>query len=79
MIQLISLSGALLVLSAFALQQIGRWRAQDLGYLACNLVGASMLTIVAAIERQWGFLLLEAVWALTSLYGLLRRRASAAP
>lgn len=79
MIQLISLGGALLVLCAFALQQAGRWQARDLRYLICNLVGASMLTIVAAIERQWGFLLLEGVWALVSLYGLLRRRAAAAP
>lgn len=79
MIQLVSLSGALLVLCAFAAQQAGRWRAQDLRYLICNLVGASMLTIVAALERQWGFLLLEAVWTLASLYGLLRRRMTASP
>lgn len=74
-IQLLSLCGAVLILAAFALQQFGRWRAEQLAYLVCNLAGASLLAAIAATERQWGFLLLESVWALVSLYSLLRRWA----
>lgn len=73
MIQLISLAGALTILAAFTLQQAGRLKSDDLPYLWANLAGASTLTAVAWIERQWGFLLMEGVWALVSAWSLLRR------
>lgn len=76
MIQLVSLAGAMLILAAFTLQQRGRWQAQERRYLWCNAVGAFTLTLVALHEQQWGFLLMEGVWTLVSLYGLLRQPAA---
>ncbi|TXG98032.1 MAG: hypothetical protein E6R08_05465 [Nevskiaceae bacterium] len=73
MIQLISLIGALLILAGFALQQLGRWKADDAAYLWTNLLGSATLTVIAWIERQWGFLLMEGVWALVSAWSLLKR------
>ena len=35
-------------------------------------VGATILTADAWTGRQWGFLLLEGVWAVVSLVGLAR-------
>jgi hypothetical protein len=72
-IQWISLVGAVLILAAFTLQQLGHWTARGLPYLWCNVLGAGLLTVVALFEAQWGFLLLESVWTAVSVYGLARR------
>ena len=41
-------------------------------YLVANLVGSAALAVDAAIGAQWGFLLLEGVWAVVSGIGLVR-------
>jgi len=76
--QAVQIVGALLILAAFAGAQAGRLSPHSRLYLVLNLVGSAVLTVLAAIDGQLGFLLLEAVWALVSLWSLtqvLRGRA----
>jgi hypothetical protein len=53
----------LLVLVPFAAQQFGKLGADASAYLWPNAVGSAALAVLAAMSGQWGFLLLEAVWA----------------
>lgn len=70
---LLQLIGALLILVPFAAVQLGRSSPASIGYLALNLVGSLLLAVLALADSQWGFLLLETVWALVSAWGLTRR------
>ena len=69
---LFELVGAVLILSAFVLAQLGRLATASVPYLALNLVGSGILAVVAAIDGDTGFLLLEGVWAAVSAFSLVR-------
>ncbi len=71
-IQIVALVGSLAVLAAYGASQTRRLSAASLTYILLNLLGSGALATVAIIERQWGFLLLEGVWALVSLWSLLQ-------
>ena len=70
--QVIQVAGALLILLAFAALQMGRMPADSRTYLVLNLVGSAVLAALALHEEQWGFLLLETVWAAVSAWSLVR-------
>lgn len=71
MSQLIQVVGALLILVAFGAVQMGRMQPTSRTYLALNLVGSAILAVLALASSQWGFVLLETVWAAVSAWGLL--------
>lgn len=64
--------GAVLILGAYAANQMGWMGPAHRSYSAVNLVGALLLLWVAVVDVRWGFILLEAVWALVSIPPLVR-------
>jgi len=66
-----------MVLVAFAAAQAGRWSTDNLAYLWLNLVGSAILAVLAGMSQNWGFLLLESVWAIVTAASLLRRTRAA--
>jgi hypothetical protein len=70
--QVVQVAGALLILVAFAAAQFGKLDVESKPYLWLNLVGSIILAVLALHEEQWGFLLLEGVWAIVSAYSLLK-------
>ena len=71
-VQGLSLIGALLVLLPYTLLQFNRLAPASVPYQAMNVLGAGLLTGVGIVERQYGFILLEGVWAAVSLMGLVK-------
>jgi hypothetical protein len=78
--QALQVLGAILILAAYVLGQFRLLDQRSALYLALNAIGSAVLAWLALADRQWGFLLLEGVWALVSVWGLIMLlRGRAAP
>jgi len=71
-LQQVSLLGAVLQLSVYALMQIGRLQTLSYPYQLANVIGSLLMTVVASVNKEVGFILLEGVWCITSAIGLGR-------
>ncbi len=74
---LLEWAGALVVLSAFGLVQLGRLSPESDRYFLVNVVGGLVLAGVGVPTQQWGFVVLNGAWAAIALQGLLARRRRA--
>jgi hypothetical protein len=72
MILALQFVGAVAILLPFAMHQRGRWSQHGGRYLVLNLVGSAVLTALAVVDDQWGFVLVQAVWTLAAGWGLIR-------
>jgi uncharacterized membrane protein len=77
--QVIQVIGAILILVAFTAVQLERMRPDSRVYLSLNLAGSAVLAVLALLGSQWGFVLLESVWAAVSAWGLAAALRSRGP
>lgn len=71
--QILQMTGAMMILGAFALAQTGKMRPDRYLNIYLNLAGASLLAVSAYSAEQWGFLLLNTCWSLIAAWGLFHR------
>lgn len=72
MLDVLQVAGAILILIAFIAAQRGTMSPQARSYLVLNLIGSALLAYLALHDEDWGFLLLETVWAVVSAWGLMQ-------
>ena len=72
LLQVISVLGALAILGAYAANLLGWLGPANLSYSVANLIGSGILTFIAVVDQQLGFIILEGVWALVSLGGMIQ-------
>jgi hypothetical protein len=74
--QIASFAGALLILVAYAGQQMGWMDSRKPAYNLLNATGSAVLAYIAFHPFQVGFVVLEVTWALISVYALVRARGA---
>jgi len=74
--QAVQVLGAALILVAFVLAQRRRLTTDSVVYLTLNALGAGILAVVAGVNRDLGFTILEVTWAIVSAGGLVHRLRS---
>jgi hypothetical protein len=73
---IIASAGVGLILIAFLLNLAGTWSREAAPYLWLNLIGASLAAVASAIIGFFPFVVMEGVWAIAALAGLVRRSSS---
>lgn len=71
-LQIISLVGALLCLFAYIGHQLNWLDSKKVLYNLLNVCGSGILVYIAFRPFQAGFILMEGVWLLVSLYALVK-------
>jgi hypothetical protein len=70
---IINSCGVSLILLAFLLLTIQKVKQQDSIYNLLNLVGAGLACYGSVLIQAVPFIVLEGVWCLVAIYGLLKR------
>jgi hypothetical protein len=65
--QVVSLSGAAIVLVGYASLQRGWLTKDDRLFNFLNFSGSALLAWIAIVDRRWGFIALEVIWAALSV------------
>jgi hypothetical protein len=69
---LLQIAGAFAILVPFVASQRSSLAVDTALYLWPNALGSALLALLALVESQWGFVLLEVTWSVVAFAGLLR-------
>ena len=64
--------GVFQILLAYFLNVVGILSYKKIAFILLNLIGSSMACLASTLLDYWPFILLEGVWALVSLYALIK-------
>ena len=64
--------GVFLILLAYFLNIVGIVSSKHVWFIFLNLIGAILACLASILLNYWPFIILEGVWALVSLYALLK-------
>ncbi len=70
-IELIGIVGAFIILFAFLMIQMQKWKDDDLIYDLTNAVGGLLLIIYAVIIRSYPFIVINLVWFVVSVWDVI--------
>ena len=72
----INSAGVSLILLAFILLTLGKIKQQQKSYNLLNLLGAGLACYGAILIHAIPFVILEAIWCVVAIYGLLKKKAA---
>lgn len=75
--QAASFAGAMMILFAYVGHQLKRIDSSGALYNVLNAIGSAILAYIALRPFQVGFVVLESVWAVVSVYSFVRGRSAA--
>ena len=70
--QIVSLAGAVVILTAYIAHQLNWMDARKPLYNILNALGSAILAYIAIHPFQAGFVVMESAWMVISVYGLAR-------
>lgn len=73
-VDIIGFAGVAILLIAFALQLIGKIKRHSFVYLFLNFIGAAIACYASVLLHYTPFILLESIWAMVSLWGMIKWR-----
>lgn len=71
-IDIVGILGAILVVGAYFLNQIGRLPSESLIFPVVNMIGAGLIVWSLLYDFNAGAFFIEACWVLISLVGIIR-------
>ncbi|MEP1443555.1 MAG: hypothetical protein ABJK39_11165 [Hyphomicrobiales bacterium] len=72
LIDIAGIIGAILVVGAYFLNQIGRLPSESLVFPIVNMIGSSLIVWSLIYEFNAGAFVIEACWVVISLIGIIR-------
>ena len=70
--EILGSAGVTLLLVAFGMNLLKKWKQESLPYTLLNTIGAAMACASSVVIRFVPFIILEGVWTLVSLVALVR-------